>query len=291
MKLFQRQTKRPRRVRRKAHHIRHNGGHIKLALLILGGALLLLIIALALRPSSQILNMPELARVQREGLLRVGVRSDMPGFADHDEGFEIALARALAARIFSDIDPDAVLDLVPVNAHTAIAKLDNNAVDIVIAMQEAQSEESYTCSAPYFHEKIVLLCRAGEERAALGNKKIGAIPKSAASLAWDSFAQKDDTAKSATLVSNFASYPDMCEALLRGIIDYIAIPATQAVNFTTPQISLHAQAVGSVGYVAISTLEEPGFAMLADVVIAELQKDGKLLEWVNQYGIGQYMAQ
>ncbi len=283
-----------RRPRRRQAH-RAGGlasGQLRLYLTVAGIIIALVLLILLLRPASQLLNAPEIARAKRLGVLRVGVLADMPGFSvvknGSGEGLEVSLAHALAKQIFPDMDPQVSAELVAVNRYTAISHLKKGDVDVVFAMQRNTGSDLYTYSAPYFTDSVQLLCRAGTEHDALKAKSIGMIENSESAAAWKIYDQKNDAMLKAQY---YASYPDLVSALRAGKVDYVAVPGAVVSSLLTSGITVHDTSLGPAEYVAVSMAESPSFALLADLVIQQMQGDGELNALISQYGLTQYTAE
>ncbi len=259
---------------------------MRLYLTALGALAALFLLILLLRPSSQLLNAPEIARAKRLGVLRVGVLSNAPGFsvldANGGDGLEIALARELGKKIFPDIDPEVSVELIAVNQYTALPHIKQGDIDIVFAMQRNTGSDSYSYSSAYYHDPVRLLCRSGEEHTALNGRNIGLIEGGEAQSAWKTYEQEHDTGSKAIY---YSSYPDLIVALRAGDIDFIGVTGSHAASLIGAGVSLNDTVLGSVGYVAVSSSESSSFALLADLVIQELQRDGKLDALTAQYGV------
>jgi polar amino acid transport system substrate-binding protein len=76
--------------------------------------------------------------IQEEGVLRVGVDETTQGLAYRDpdsgeiKGMEVDLAYEIARRIFGDLPPEQILDLVPVTTDEKIAAVKTGDVDLTI---------------------------------------------------------------------------------------------------------------------------------------------------------------
>lgn len=278
--------KNPRR--RRVHRALFKG-QLRLYITALGALAALLLLILLLRPSAQLLNAPEIARAQRLGVLRVGVLLDAPGFCVLDgkggDGLEVALARALAKKIFPDIDPEVSVELVAVNQYTALPHIKQGDIDIVFAMQRNTDSDSYSYSSVYFKDSVRLLCRSGEERLPVNGRNIGLIESSAAQAAWKTYEQETNAGLKAVY---YPSYPDLITALRAGSVDLIGVPGSLADGLIEAGVSQSDTMLGSVGYVAVSSSESPAFALLADLEIQQMQRDGELDALIAQYGLTQY---
>lgn len=277
-----------RRHQRRVHHARGLlQGPWRLLLPVLAGAALLLLLILLLRPSSQLLNTPEIARAQRLGVLRVGVRSDVPGFSQDGDGLEVAIARKVAERIFPDMDSSVTLELINVTAYTALPKLASGDIDLAFALQRNTGDSAYTFSGTYYTDSVRLLCRPGSEATALSAQHVGLIEGSEAEAAWKAYNTKNDTALTATY---FASYPDLVTGLLAGRVDFIAVPGVHIAQMLQSGVALHGAPLGKVNYVAASSAESPAFALFADLTLQEMQRNGELDALIGYYGLSEYRA-
>ena len=279
-----------RRNRRRIHHM---AGLLQKQLRILIVAVPLIVVALLvilLRPANQLLNTPELLRAQRLGVLRVGVRTDVPGFSQNGEGLEIAIAREVAKRIFPDLSADVAMELTPVTAYTALPKLNSGEIDLALAQISDRSDSQYAYTGAYFRDTVRLVCRKGDERASLAGGVVGVIEGSAAERTWKAFAQKQEY-YSTEGFKYYASYPDLVTALKAGKISYIAACGAQLPKLLAEGLSLHETPIGSVEYVAAAYADSSAFAMMADTVIQDMEADGSLQALIAQYGLRAYQAQ
>ena len=98
------------------------GKPVRIALCCAAGLVLLVLLAALLKPRTQLMNTPEIQRIRERGVLAVGVRDDMPLFAEGGEGFEIELAQKFAAYLLPDTAGDAAAKLITVNGQTAFGR-------------------------------------------------------------------------------------------------------------------------------------------------------------------------
>lgn len=256
-------------------------------LLVAAPVVIVVLLLVLLRPSDQLLNMPELLRAQRLGVLRVGVRMDMPGFSENEDGLEVAIAREVAKRIFPELPPEVTLELTPVTAYTALPKLNSGEIDLAFA-QIWSTDDTYAYSAPYYEDSVRLVCRKGDERAALSGGLLGMIKGSAAESAWKAYSENQDNSLQGVY---YASYPDLVAALKAGKISFIAACGAQLPRLLEEGLSLHETTIGSVGYMAASYADSSAFAEMASEVIRDMEADGTLQTLIAQYGLGTYQYQ
>lgn len=104
-----------------------------------------------------------LEAIKKRGVLRVGVKNDVPGFgylnpeSNEFEGFEIDLARLIAKELVGSEN----VEFTPVTAKTRQALLDNNELDMVIATFTVTEErkQQMNFSPTYYTDGIKLLVK------------------------------------------------------------------------------------------------------------------------------------
>ena len=126
--------------------------------------------------------------VVKAGVLRVGVKEDVPNFGLRNtatgeiEGFEIDIVKLLAKEILGD---EKAYELTPVTAKTRGPLLDNGEVDLVIATFTITDERklTYNFSTPYYEDAVGLLVKkaAGFKGLADMNGKAIGVAQSATS--------------------------------------------------------------------------------------------------------------
>ncbi|WP_371381366.1 transporter substrate-binding domain-containing protein [Sporomusa aerivorans] len=167
---------------------------------------------------------PEVKAIKDRGVLKVGVKVDVPKFGYKDpqtnkiDGYEVDLARAIAKKILGDPEK---LELQAVTAKTRGALLDNGDIDLVVATFTITDErkKSYNFSEPYIVDHIGLLVKkslGAESLKDLDGKKIG--------VAQSATAHKDLQAEADKLgikvqFFEFSSHPEIKVALESGRID------------------------------------------------------------------------
>ncbi|MDD3920803.1 MAG: hypothetical protein PHO41_06520, partial [Eubacteriales bacterium] len=170
--------------RRKKRRILHNQElhkksaipeRLRTVILIAAGLVILVLLVLLLRPQSQLLSSPEINMLRRRGVIRIGVTENVPGLGNEGAGLEIDLARALTSMIFSKEDAESALLLVPVTKNTAMPKLNDSDVDLLLCQRPVTTSESYACSAPYYQDPIRLLCLSEHSHMALSGAKIAVL--------------------------------------------------------------------------------------------------------------------
>ncbi|MBI2737008.1 MAG: transporter substrate-binding domain-containing protein [Rhodospirillales bacterium] len=159
-----------------------------------------------------------LDEVKKRGVLRVGVRQDVPGFGIVDEkgetvGFDIDIAREIGNRLGVKVE------LVPVTAATRIPLLQQGRIDMIAATlthyRERDKVIDFTIGYFWTGQKLMVKKDSGIKSAAdLAGKRVGTT---AGALALKNLAAAQPKAVGQT----FEGYPEAFLAMQRGLIDAV----------------------------------------------------------------------
>lgn len=169
----------------------------------------------------------EIEAIQQRGVLRAGVKIDVPKFGYKDpatgqiDGFEIDIVRAIAKDILGD---ETKIELVPVNAKTRGPSLDNGDVDVVAATFTITEDrkDNWNFSAPYFQDFVGLLVKKDGPKswAEFDGKRIG-VAQSATTR--DSLTAAAKEAGIRVDFLEFQTYPEIKAALDAGRVDAFSV--------------------------------------------------------------------
>lgn len=289
-----------RRLRRKFRRLQLNFRRVSFTLVgdegrpwrraIAAGVGLLVVILLAMFGGTeiQLMSTPEVKTIQERGVLRVGVRYDMPGLNGED-GLEEALARRIAERILPEGDTENSLELVEISSITGRTKLDDGTVDMVIAMMSSSMASGYYYSSSYYSDECILAVKSGTSSFALKNFTVGLIQtnslrNSPEEALVDSFCESNNSF--VITKRSYPSYDDLLNGLEKGEVGGIAVTR---LNFS--QLSSQYDIVptslsfGSVDYCVMTASDNSTLAAIADMVITELWKSGEMDELHAKYGL------
>ncbi|MGE5673776.1 MAG: transporter substrate-binding domain-containing protein, partial [Mycobacterium leprae] len=154
----------------------------------------------------------EIKTIQSRGVLRVGVKEDVPKFGYKDpatgkiDGFEVDVARAIANKLLGSPDK---IELQAVNAKTRGPALDSDQLDVVVAtftVTDAR-KKSWNFSTPYYQDPVGLLVKNGGPASLkdLNGKTVGVAQGSTSKAAIQ------DAAAKAGITVNFSEFPSYAE--------------------------------------------------------------------------------
>lgn len=236
----------------------------------------------------QLLSSPEIKQVQERGLLRVGVRYDVPPL-NGEGGLEHEIARSIARRVFEGEDPDNCLELIEVTSITATTLLDDGEIDMVIAMMSPEMAARYNFSASYYSDECVMVVPSGTRSFMLQNVKLGFVQSNALRIG------AEDALLTAYMEANpelhlekeaFASYPDLLTALRQGRVDGALMPLTLFEKYRSLYgVVRTSMTVGSANYAAMCATDTTVFSDIATLVIEELTASGELEAMIVERGL------
>ena len=178
--------------------------------IVLTAALMLGITA----PISQAMDLPqEVKNIVKRGQLRVGVKTDVPGFSVQDlsgnfQGMEVDIAKKLAMRM--GLKANNII-YVPVTAKTRGQLVDSGDIDMVIATFTITEErkKTWNFSTPYYIDAISLLVKKSSNIDSyndLKDKKVGVAEGSTSKEGLIKAAEQHGVTLSDT--NNFQTFPD-----------------------------------------------------------------------------------
>lgn len=233
---------------------------------------------------------PEITAIKDRGVLKVGVKVDVPKFGFKDpqtgkiDGMEIDLARTLAKKILGDENK---IDVQAVTAKTRGPLLDNGELDLVIATFTITEErkQSYNFSDPYFSDGVALMVKKNsgiQTLKDLNGKKIG-VAQSATSKK----ALIDEVAKEGLKVQflEFGTYPEIKTALDSGRVDCFSVDAAILFGYLDDSTVILADRYSPQLYGIASKKANAGLAKLANDTVGEMKASGELDKLIQKWGL------
>ena len=228
--------------------------------------------------------------IQDRGVLRVGVKADVPKFGFKDpkteefEGFEIDLAKALAKEILGD---ESKVEFTAVNAKTRGPLLDNGEIDMVLATFTITEErkKTYNFTDAYFVDHVGLLVKkdAGiKSLADLDGKKIGVAQSSTSKKA----VQAEADAKGIKLeFSEFATYPEIKAALDSGRVDCFSVDKSILFGYLDDNTVILDDEFSPQEYGIATKLTNKGLAELVNNKVNDMLDSGEMDTILNNWGL------
>lgn len=273
-----------------------------------GAVVLLLLLANALRVEPSLMASAEVATVHDNGVLKVGVRTDIPGMSLEGEGLEYALAELLGEKILSadekwDKRQDAV-KFIPVTPMTASAKLTDGTVDMLFCMMPKGGSSSFAYSSSYYDDPCRFVFRKGEGQRSVKNITVGFLQSASTSGLYvptgiyetmvDNYveAHPDDGLITTykynddTIDLSYASYDELFDALRDGEVDAIVLNDLMLNKLDSKgEFDRSEVILGNISYAAATSTATPALTSLMDVLLDDLRDGGTLEALYLRYGL------
>ena len=249
---------RNRRIRKK--HTRpvimlkgEQGKKLRRALIIAGAAAAVILLALLLRPEPVLMNSAEIANVWNNGVLRVGLRNDVPA-----------------------------LEAVEVTSMSVGAKLRDGSIDAAICLMPRGANAAYAYSRAYYDDPCYILVKPGNENADMSKLKVGCIQSASSSnlyvpsgatrnLLFSYYSDYKDSGYDTASITGYASYTDLFDALDKGQVDAIAINELMLNKYGEGRAyAKHTADIGTLHYAVATLSTNSAIATVADMLLSEM---------------------
>ncbi len=228
--------------------------------------------------------------VVKAGVLRVGVKEDVPNFGLRNtatgeiEGFEIDIVKLLAKEILGD---EKAYELTPVTAKTRGPLLDNGEVDLVIATFTITDERklTYNFSTPYYEDAVGLLVKkaAGFKGLADMNGKVIGVAQSATSK--DAVQKSADELGITVSFSEYATYPEIKAALDSGRVDAFCVDGSILGGYVDDSTMILPDRFSPQQYGVTSKLDNIALTEAVDGYINGWLEDGTIKGLITKWGL------
>ncbi|MDR2796678.1 MAG: transporter substrate-binding domain-containing protein [Spirochaetaceae bacterium] len=230
------------------------------------------------------------AAIKRAGVLKVGVKADVPGFGlfntstNQYEGLEIEIAKLLAKEILVD---SGKVRFEPVTAKTRGPLLDNGELDMIIATFTITDERklTYNFSTPYYTDAVGMLVKksSGISRLAdLNGKMIGVAQSATSKEAIDAAAK----AIGVTLqFAEFSTYPEIKAALDSGRVDVFSVDKSILNGYLDSESVILPDEFSPQPYGVTTKLSNKALADYVDGLIQEWLGDGTIPALIEQFNL------
>jgi putative glutamine transport system substrate-binding protein len=228
--------------------------------------------------------------IRKAGVLKVGVKSDVPGFGllntgtNQYEGFEIELAKLIAGDIFGDTGKTA---FTPVTAKTRGPLLDNGDLDLIIATFTVTEERklTYNFSTTYYTDAVGMLVKKAsgiKNLADLDGKTIGVAQSATSREAIDRAAKE---AGALLKFSEFSTYPEIKAALDSGRVDVFSVDRSILAGYLDNESEILPDRFSPQEYGIASKLRNKNLAVYIDDLIVKWLADGTIDGLIRQFNL------
>ena len=250
-------------------------------------AVLLVSLGVSRRAFAATSSNPDVARIQTSGVLRVGVKQDVPNFGYYNaatntyEGMEIDIAKKIAKNMGVRVE------FTPVTPQTREAMLDNGQIDLLIATYTITDvrKQSFAISEPYYVDEIGFLVGRNSDIHSisdLNNKTIG-VPQGATTKA-----AIQAYAKAHNLKVNFVelgTYSELAISLYAHRVDAISTDKAILSGYVSKQARILDQGFNTEDYGIVAKKSNTQLISYVNNLLNDWRADGSLAKIYNQYGL------
>jgi putative glutamine transport system substrate-binding protein len=263
---------------------------MKLVEKVLGVTLAALLVGGMLTGCEKAQTERDVAAIQKAGVLKVGVKADVPGFGLQNtatsqyEGFEIELAKRIAYEILGD--PSKVA-FTAVTAKTRGPLIDTGELDMIIATFTVTEERklTYNFTTPYYTDAVGMLIKrsAGAGGLAdLNGMTIGVAQSATSKEAIETAAQAIGVSLK---FAEFATYPEIKAALDSGRVDVFSVDKSILNGYLDSETVILPDAYSPQPYGVTTKLQNKALAAYLDGLITGWLADGTIDQLVRQFNL------
>jgi putative glutamine transport system substrate-binding protein len=232
----------------------------------------------------------EIQAIKDRGVLKVGVKVDVPKFGYKDaatgeiEGFEVDLAKQVAKKILGDENK---VELQGVTAKTRGPLLDNGEVDMDVCTFTITEErkKSYNFSDSYLKDGVGLLVKKSLGASSikdLDGKTIGVAQSSTTKKALEEEATKQGIELK---FSELGSYPEIKAALDSGRVDCFAVDASILNGYVDDSTVILDDRYNPQEYGIASKKDNTELAKVINEVVNEMKTSGEMDKLIEKWDI------
>lgn len=241
-------------------------------------------------PSSGSSATPTLDKIKANGVLKVGVKVDVPNFGLKNtatgevEGFEIDLAKLIAKDLLGD---ESKVDVQAVTAKTRGPLLDNGEIDLVIATFTITDERklTYNFSDPYFSDAVKLMVKKEsgiQGLKDLDGKTIG-VAQSATSMKALQAAADELGIK--IKFDEYATYPEIKAALDSGRVQCFSVDGSILSGYVDDTTVILDEKYSPQEYGVASKLDNKDLAEYVNGIVNDLKTSGELDKMIATWNL------
>ncbi len=261
----------------------------------MGVLLLSALVALSFVTSASAATLPDdVQAIVKRGELRVGVKSDVPGFSMQDlsgdyAGMEVDLAKKLAEAMGLKADK---VSFTAVTAKTRGQLLDTGDIDMVLATFTITPERKniWNFSTPYYTDAVSLLVKKNSGisgYADLVSKRIGVAEGSTSKDALIKAAAENGVTLTDTAnIQTFPDYPSIKAALDAGQVQAFCVDGSILSGYLDPSTEiLSTVRFAPQDYGVATKLSNKGLAGFVEENISAWLKDGTIDKVIAKNGV------
>ena len=231
-----------------------------------------------------------LDRIKSAGVLRVGVKEDVPGFSFLDtgtgtySGMEIQLARLIAKELLGD---ESKVLFKSVNAKTRGSRLEQNDIDLVIATFTITDErrQLYNFSESYYKDSVRVMVKKDSGIDGLSDLHGKTVGVSQSATSKDSLKAAATKKHFNLKFSEFPSYPDIKAALDSRRIDAFCVDGAILRGYLDDSTVLLPETFSPQDYGIATSFKNADLSEYVDGLIKKWKSDGTLDRLIKEFNL------
>ncbi len=229
-----------------------------------------------------------IAGIQKAGILKVGVKPDVPKFGLFDtrtsryEGMEIELSQMIAKEILGDSSKVA---FTPVTAKTRGPLLDNGDIDLVIATFTITEDRklTYNFSTSYYTDAVGLLVKKSAGFTGLKDMDGKTIGVAQTATSQQVIQEAADKLGITIYFMEFATYPELKAALNSGRVDVFSVDKSILNGYLDNECEILPDSFSPQNYGIASRLANKALAAQIDRLIKKWIANGSMDALIKKY--------
>lgn len=237
--------------------------------------------------NDELLSSDVIKRIQKEGVLKAGVKQDVPNFgyfspeSNKYEGMEIDIVRRIAKSLGVKVS------FTPVTAQTREAVIDNGQVDIVIGTYTITPERqaSYSFSDPYYTDEVGFLVNKASHFTSIADMDGSTIGVAQGSTTKGLI---EEYAKAHNLSFDFVqlgSYPELAISLYSKRIQSFSVDKSILSGYRSKKTEILDQGFNTQSYGIASKQSNADLTKYINNLLAEWSDKGDLQKIYNKYDL------
>ena len=231
-----------------------------------------------------------LDQIKANGVLKVGVKADVPGFGLQNtstgefEGFEIDLAKKLAEAILGDAN---AISLQAVTAKTRGPLLDTGELDMVIATFTITEERklTYNFSQPYYTDAVKLMVKKDSGITGLKDMDGKTIGVAQSATSREILQAAADELGINVSFNEYPTYPEIKTALDSGRVDCFSVDGSILAGYVDDTTVILDETYAPQEYGVTTRLDATDLAEFVDDFVGQLKESGELDEMIAAWNL------
>lgn len=236
---------------------------------------------------TQVLSSKSIQKIQKSGVLRIGVKQDVPNFGYYSadtgkyEGMEVDIAKKIAKAL--KVKPK----FTAVTAQTREALIDNGQLDIIIATYTITPERqaNYSFSIPYYRDEVGFLVNQSAQMTSIKDLNHGTIGVAQGSTTKAAIEEYGRAHHLNFKFVQLGSYPELAISLYSKRIQAFSVDKSILSGYVSKETAILPDGFNQQSYGIASSKANKQLTKYINQLIEKWTKDGSLQAIYKTYGL------